>query len=117
MVHPLGAKIMKTLSKDCNRYIITDQRETGDLMEKQIASAFNIIGISIHRAMQLTEFATQEKIQTPKGNTTITSYTWIPRNEPESETALNTTVEKVKNANTIPGLTCRCLPTHDDGKG
>ena len=59
----LGPKTMKTLSKDCDRYIITDQREIGNLIEKQVTSAFNIIGVSIHRAMQSTEFAIQKRTQ------------------------------------------------------
>ena len=31
----LGPKTMKTLSKDCSRYIVTDQRKAGDQMESK----------------------------------------------------------------------------------
>ena len=75
----LGPETMKMLSKDCGRYIVTDQRKSEDLIEKQITSAFNLIGVSIHRAIQMTEFAVRKVTSKDRKGTLDASYEWIPR--------------------------------------
>lgn len=110
----LGPETMKMLSKDCRRYIVTDQRQGGDLIERQITSAFNLIGVSIHRAIQLTEFAAKKVTSKDQKGTIEASYEWIPRSRiDESEKDKRSSEgERLKRI----GLTWKKLPTHDDGK-
>ena len=86
-------------------------------MEKQSTSAFNLIGIAIHRAIQVTEFAVKKVNREVDEGKMIASYEWVSRNKLESKP---TKVDGKKSGNdteiAASGLTWRNLPTHDDGK-
>ena len=95
---------LNDLIGDRNRFIVNDQREVNGNGEKQVVSAFNIIGTSIHRALQIAEFATKKIENLTDWEGEYVKYTWAPRDK------YNPTVKtEIKNkANT----TRNSLPTH-----
>ena len=83
----LPPESMKILTGDGNRYIVNDQRKVNGNIEKQVVSAFNIIGSSIHRAFQIVEFATKEVEEVKDYRGDYIKYSWVPRDNTHSKGA------------------------------
>ena len=114
----IGSESMKALTKDCDRFIVTDQRKSGNLIETEVTSAFNIIGTSIHRAMQVAEFATGK---VTRGNMECrdAKYEWVQRNKRSlcDQKLQHRRSGKLRDVGqSRPGFTWNGLPTHAAGQ-
>ena len=58
MVRPDGPHGVCKLAED-DWFVVVDRREEGNVREKEVVSCFNILG-SIHKAINITGFATRE---------------------------------------------------------
>ena len=76
----MGKEAVNPLAQECDRFIVTDQRKVGNVFEKQALSAFNIIGVSIRRAMQMIEYASKLVTRSDQDENQVARYTWEPRN-------------------------------------
>jgi len=78
----LGKEKVRDMAQNSERYIVADQRKVGNVMERQVLSAFNIIGSAIHKAMQITECAYKLVTQKSGNESQNVEYRWDSRTNP-----------------------------------
>ena len=62
-----NTETLEEWTAEYDRFVVVDRRKDGNLTENQVLSSFNILGLAIHKAINLVEVATMKKTREKPG--------------------------------------------------